>query len=220
MHGDINTEIIMGHGDFSNIRLISYDNDSAKNKKSRLYNKKMFKMETDDVDSSKGYLTTDDIALCIFHMFKEGCNGVIEGEIQNRLFKNLSVIEKDIRSYLRNNNTQKENRNTIDTSLQIQEIANALQRIHETLRKDTTKAIISIIKFLSKINQLETIDNIYSIGFSYSNVDMKVIQIISLLGAKSWYLNNYKNDDIGAFIRKIKRCSFEGNINQFDFTKG
>ena len=101
---------------------------------------------------------------------------------------------------------------------QIIQIENVLNKIHSILSKNTSEALKTIIKFINEIDIWETIDNIYSIGFSYSDVDMKVIQIISLLGANAWYLNNYNYADLDIQIRKIKKCSFY-RIGQFDFTK-
>ena len=101
---------------------------------------------------------------------------------------------------------------------QIIEIENSLNKIQSLLRKDTDKALQTIINFINDIDSSVSIDNIYSIGFSYSDVDMKVIQIISLLGAKNWYLNKYKKSEFYVQKRKIRRCFYDGKIHPFDFT--
>lgn len=88
-----------------------------------------------------------------------------------------------------------------------------LQNTHIALKKDTQTAMKTLLTFLCADNIAEKIHNIYSIGFSYSDIDMKAIQLISLSGAHSWHLNNYKFGDLSAFKHKITRSGFRGSID-------
>ena len=83
------------------------------------------------------------------------------------------------------------------------------------LKKDTTTALRTVIKFLCSIKETEEIKNIFSIGFSYSDVDMKIIDIIGLLDATSWYINNYRFDNIYEYMYKIYRCTRDIDVNNF-----
>lgn len=196
--------------DCSKIKLFPYTDfdENAKYKKNGTIQKNIFKVEKEN--SQQWYWSISDIEKCIL-------NKSIEGRIKMQLLENIANIKTKL--FVSMTDSQKPKASSIDVNMQIKEIENTLQRIHYALRKDNKRAMKIIINFLTEINVPVIINNIYSIIYSYSNVDMNIIQIISLLSVNSWYINHYKSDDIDAFTRKIKNCSFRGNINQFDFTK-
>ena len=217
VHGNINGDIIMGHGDHSQIKLTPYSDfkQSVQNKKNT--STKMFKIEKQNTRNSNRYLSEDDITFCISKLRKNGTKNMMQKNIER--ISRMDRIQKNIIRMNMNVHHTEESRISTNDNITLPELTDTLQKIHNMLEKDTSKAILNILKFLGKLDKKETINRIYSIGFSYADVDMKVIQLISFLGAQSWYLNNYKTDDINSFSRKIKKCSFKGKIKQFDFTK-
>jgi len=95
-----------------------------------------------------------------------------------------------------------------------------INKIHSSLRKDTVSAVINIINFLSSHDISHTIDNIYVIGFSFSDVDMQVIQIISALFTSDWILDNYSKKQMNSYKKKLNNIGIQNNnISFFDFTQ-
>jgi len=94
---------------------------------------------------------------------------------------------------------------------------NALERIHSELRKETTFIIEN--ELYEFYDSLESVKNIYSYGFSFSQVDLPYIETICLyLDTKSmtWYLNSYNYDEDGAkFEKRIRQCGFKGRFDTF-----
>lgn len=92
----------------------------------------------------------------------------------------------------------------------------SLIEMHMSLRKDTTKIIQDN---RSLFDSLGLVKNIYSHGFSFSDVDLPYIkEICSVLDTKdiTWYLNNYDDDETRLdFINIIEKCGFKGNFSIF-----
>lgn len=226
VHGDFKSDIIMGHGDHSIIKLMSYPDlkTSVPKGKNSNQNEKLFRMEKYWSNISVSYLTIPEIKRAMTLLSESSGVRLKKGQIQFNLYWNLHRLheimfrkKRNITSY--NSEYDNNDGHFVNTDLRIQLIENVVQKIHRSLMKDTSSAMVNLMGFIGSISNVRYIDNIYSIGFSYSDIDMKIVQIVSLLKAKTWYLNNYKSDDINVFARKIKNCSFEGKISKFDFTK-
>ncbi|HDW8007356.1 bacteriophage abortive infection AbiH family protein [Bacillus cereus] len=92
----------------------------------------------------------------------------------------------------------------------------ALSKIHRSLKKDT----MEIIKF-SKLffDELLSIKNIYSYGFSFSEVDLPYIkEIIKKLNTENvtWYLSGYDYKETREEYKKVIRaCGFKGTFEVF-----
>lgn len=89
-----------------------------------------------------------------------------------------------------------------------------LTNVKRALRKNTNKALMDNQGFF---NSLSDVNKIYSIGFSYSSVDLIYIeeickQINSI--AAVWIFNDYVNDKpkIPYFKDAIRRCGFKGRF--------
>lgn len=93
--------------------------------------------------------------------------------------------------------------------------ADYLTDIKEELKKDTKK-IIEETHFFKDLNSIE---RIYSYGFSFSEVDLPYIrEICNQLntGQIIWYLNKYeKNSKREEYKRKLRECGFEGEFSVF-----
>jgi len=98
----------------------------------------------------------------------------------------------------------------------IKDIDNHIQRIHTILRKDSDKGLLNIKKFVEKESDIK-VDNIYSIGFSYSDVDFTTIEYFRKFGASSWYIDNYSKKRAEEYKNKIKH--FAKKVTTFDFRK-
>lgn len=63
----------------------------------------------------------------------------------------------------------------------------------------------------------DTIREVYSIGFSYADVDLIYIkEICKKLDVDAlWYLNDFSLTDIQIFQKKLKECGFRGNFATF-----
>lgn len=92
-----------------------------------------------------------------------------------------------------------------------------LSELQWSLRKDTEKALDSDeIKPL--FNDLHLVEEIYSYGFSYSDVDMVYIKkICQSVSSDSivWYLHSYDNSKADIVKSKIRTCGFDGNFDVF-----
>lgn len=94
---------------------------------------------------------------------------------------------------------------------------NNIEQIYEQLRKNTDLIIKSCNFF--KLD-LKNIDEIYSYGFSFSDVDMPYIkEFCSKLDTKNitWFLSDFDSEDTRKiYISKIKRCGFKGKFRKFN----
>lgn len=93
----------------------------------------------------------------------------------------------------------------------------ALAKIHHSLQKNTMEIIGSSSLFF---NELKSINNIYSYGFSFSEVDLPYInEIIKKVNTENvtWYLSGYDHKEvIEKYIEVIKTCGFKGNFEIFN----
>lgn len=89
-------------------------------------------------------------------------------------------------------------------------------QIHNSLRKDVEGIINNNRTYFKRLN---TVNKIYSYGFSYSLADMpyiqKLINSISNLENCTWYFNDYNTDINKTFASKIEQCGFLGNFESF-----
>ena len=93
---------------------------------------------------------------------------------------------------------------------------NALTELDGLLKKDTEQALKKSKKFFDKIDG--TIDEIYSIGFSYSDVDLVYIkEICSRISDNViWYINDFDPEKTIEYIEKIRECGFDGMVRSFN----
>lgn len=91
----------------------------------------------------------------------------------------------------------------------------SLTELDNFLRKDTEQALIEHKHFFDGID--DTIREVYSIGFSYADVDLIYIKEIckKLDVDAAWYLNDFSLTDIQIFQKKLKKCGFRGNFATF-----
>ncbi|MBY0125102.1 bacteriophage abortive infection AbiH family protein [Bacillus subtilis] len=91
-----------------------------------------------------------------------------------------------------------------------------LAELHDLLRKNTDEIINHSKHFF---DNLRSIKNIYSFGFSFSDVDLPYIrEICKTLDTRSitWFLNDFNYEETAEeFKRKIKECGFEGQFSVF-----
>lgn len=92
----------------------------------------------------------------------------------------------------------------------------ALSEIHNELRKDTDQIIE---KWGDLFWLLIEVNNVYSYGFSFSEVDLAYIKkICEVIDTRevTWYLNDF--DDIDTrelYIRIVRNCGFKGSFSKF-----
>ena len=92
---------------------------------------------------------------------------------------------------------------------------NTLQDIYDDLRKNTEEVLKN---HYDELKPITNCSNIYSIGFSYSSVDLPYIETICSLINKNivWHLNDFGGSKkVNAFIDAIKRCGFTGEFSSF-----
>lgn len=90
-----------------------------------------------------------------------------------------------------------------------------LERTVRYLKKDTEKIINDNLEFFKGLGNKD-ITEIYSFGFSFSDVDLPYIKKICEeidTSNITWYMNTYKKED---FSDKIRSCGFKGKIDWFD----
>lgn len=92
----------------------------------------------------------------------------------------------------------------------------SLAEIHSSLRKDTDKRIR---ENQTLFNSMGSVENIYSHGFSFSEVDLPYIkEICRVLDTHNitWYLNDYVDiDKRNTYIDRIRECGFKGDFSIF-----
>jgi len=93
--------------------------------------------------------------------------------------------------------------------------AEALSDIHEKLRKNTSQILKVNRGFFEK---LPNIENVYSYGFSYSDVDMVYITEICKKTSKysTWHFNDYDSARHPEYCDKILKCGFKGKFSSFN----
>lgn len=92
---------------------------------------------------------------------------------------------------------------------------NYLSHLQVVLKKDT-QSVIKQYKDLFKV--FSTADEIYSYGFSFSDVDLVYIkELCSIAQTKNivWYLNSYDRAKFNNFKDKIRDCGFKGKFGIF-----
>ncbi|MCV9901350.1 bacteriophage abortive infection AbiH family protein [Exiguobacterium sp. N5] len=91
-----------------------------------------------------------------------------------------------------------------------------LWEIHHSLKKDTDKIIEN---WGSLFNSLNSVDKIYSHGFSFSDVDLPYIEkICEVIDTENitWFLNDYEDDTVrDKYMSRIRRCGYEGAFSVF-----
>ncbi|MCY8837667.1 bacteriophage abortive infection AbiH family protein [Bacillus atrophaeus] len=92
----------------------------------------------------------------------------------------------------------------------------SLAELHDLLRKNTNETINNSIYFF---DNLGSVKNIYSFGFSFSDVDLPYIrEICKRLDTKdiTWFLNDFYYEETEELYKhKIKECGFKGEFNVF-----
>ncbi|MDO8156049.1 hypothetical protein FKQ51_01400 [Bacillus toyonensis] len=91
----------------------------------------------------------------------------------------------------------------------------SLGKIHRLLKKDTDRAL-DLAEFF--FDDLSSVQEIYSIGFSFSEVDLKYIERICEVcnTAKTWYLSKYDYKEKGKeYKEKIEKAGFKGEFKVF-----
>lgn len=91
---------------------------------------------------------------------------------------------------------------------------NGMSELQYELQKDTSKVIQ---QHKECFKTLGLVDEIYSYGFSFSEVDLAYIKEICLLPTKNitWYLNEFDRPRFEEFKAKVKLCGFKGKFNSF-----
>ncbi|WP_257152566.1 bacteriophage abortive infection AbiH family protein [Bacillus sp. AFS059628] len=92
----------------------------------------------------------------------------------------------------------------------------SLEKIHRLLKKDTNSALDSAEFFF---DDLSSVQEIYSIGFSFSEVDLIYIRrICEACNTEkcTWYLFDYRYDETEEeYKRKIREAGFKGEFDIF-----
>lgn len=92
---------------------------------------------------------------------------------------------------------------------------NHLSELHAALRKDT-QSIINKNRELFK--ELADANEIYSYGFSFSDVDMVYIKTLCNFSKTEnvvWYFNDHDKSKLECFKRKLIDCGFKGRFKTF-----
>lgn len=102
--------------------------------------------------------------------------------------------------------------NGYGTTSQIDEIHENENRIINSLRKDVPRILSEHISWFSNI---APVDEVYSFGFSYNNIDIPYVQAIvlhSLTEDATWYLHQYVGDKNIDYEHQIRNCGFTGEF--------
>ncbi len=87
-------------------------------------------------------------------------------------------------------------------------IQDAFEHLWNYLKKDTNKAISRHMVFFHKLSDVK---EIYSYGFSFSDVDMVYIEMISMMVNPSkvkWFFNKYDWDNNYEYVAKIQKFGY------------
>lgn len=92
---------------------------------------------------------------------------------------------------------------------------NSLSELDNFLKKDTKKALKEHESFFDGID--DTIKEVYSIGFSFADVDLIYMREIcrKLSVDVVWHLNGFNPSDIPIFQTKLRECGFKGIFATF-----
>lgn len=92
---------------------------------------------------------------------------------------------------------------------------NSLSELDNFLKKDTKQAMKEHILFFDGID--DKIKEVYSIGFSFADVDLIYIKEIcrKLSVDAVWHLNDFNPSDIPMFQTKLRKCGFKGRFATF-----
>ncbi|HEX2946411.1 MAG TPA: bacteriophage abortive infection AbiH family protein [Clostridia bacterium] len=87
-----------------------------------------------------------------------------------------------------------------------------IQKLKRALRKNTDLALRSNKAFFKKLSD---ISNVYSVGFSYNDIDL--IYICEICNAindsiSNWIINNYNITDEKEISAKLRNCGYNGSI--------
>jgi Bacteriophage abortive infection AbiH len=92
----------------------------------------------------------------------------------------------------------------------------SLQKTHELLEKDTDKALEYAEEFF---DELISVQEIYSFGFSFSKVDLIYIKrICEVCNTEkcTWYLSDYEDDETKELYKMgIREAGFKGDFKEF-----
>jgi len=95
---------------------------------------------------------------------------------------------------------------------------NNINRMHLSLRKDTNAQISKHINYFEALPK--TIREIYSFGFSFSEVDMIYIkEICENLTTENmtWYLHSYNSkEERSSFSKAIQSCGYMGRFSEYE----
>ena len=86
------------------------------------------------------------------------------------------------------------------------------QRLHNSLRKDINTGVEVAQKFYFRTEMKKGTHNIFSMGFSYADIDMRIIHFIASLGSKKWFLHDYDFENLTKYCEIIKNSAFGGKI--------
>lgn len=95
----------------------------------------------------------------------------------------------------------------------------SFQQMHDALKKDTIAAFQHHSDFFANLSTLNKIDEIYSYGFSFSDVDMFYIQqIFNCINTENiiWWLNDYDDKTTrNNYMIKILKSGFKGKFGTY-----
>lgn len=89
-----------------------------------------------------------------------------------------------------------------------------MSKLQDELKKDTSKVIQQHKEYFKTLG---SVDEIYSYGFSFSEVDLVYVKEICLSSTKNitWYLNEFDRPKFEEFKAKVKSCGFKGKFDSF-----
>lgn len=92
-----------------------------------------------------------------------------------------------------------------------------MSELQHELKKDTSKVIQQHKEYFKTLG---LVDEIYSFGFSFSEVDLVYIEEICRSSTENitWYLNEFDRPKFKEYEDKIRRCGFKGKFDSFSLT--
>lgn len=97
---------------------------------------------------------------------------------------------------------------------------NGLVEIHEQLRKKTEIALKENMHFFENLTD-SNISEIYSYGFSFSEVDMIYLkEICKRMNTQKliWYFNDFDEWNHNDYIDILIKCGFKGDFSTFNIS--